>query len=252
MSATSGLISNIQKYSIHDGPGIRTTVFLKGCPLRCKWCSNPESQNSKAQLLGDGPDSRTYTVSEVVSICLQDKEFYEESGGGVTLSGGEPLFQSSFALALLTALQAEGIHTAIETTGHVKAEILMKAADVTDLILFDVKHYDTARHKEGTSVDNMLILDNLHRLTDSGYNVLPRIPVIPAFNSSVQDAQQFAALLHEIGLGRVQLLPFHQMGDRKYTLLGIDYAMQGVKPLYPEDLAQYHAAFEPYGIKAFF
>lgn len=252
MSTASGLIFNIQKYSLHDGPGIRTTVFLKGCPLRCRWCSNPESQSAQIQSLGDGPDSQYYTVPQVVNTCLQDKAFYEESGGGVTLSGGEPLSQAAFALELLAALKAEGLHTAIETTGCVSPEVLMNAANLADLILYDVKHYDTARHKEGASVGNELILANLQRLVSVGYNVLPRLPVIPGFNDTTQDAQQFALLLKELGLMHVQLLPFHQMGDKKYALLGVDYALQGVKPLYPEDLADYQAAFASYGVKAFF
>ena len=246
-----GLLFNIQRYSIHDGPGIRTTVFFKGCPLRCAWCSNPESQNPAPQMMGGTADSRTYTLPEVLAACLRDRAFYEESGGGVTLSGGEPLTQAGFAAALLQALQAEGIHTAMETTGCVAEDIFREAAPFCDLLLFDIKHHDSALHKQGTGANNKLILQNLHWAVQAGCRVLPRIPVIPGYNSSPADAAGFAALLGGLGCGRVQLLPFHQMGDRKYTLLQKHYALRGQKPLYPEDLTDYIAVFAKKSIDAF-
>jgi glycyl-radical enzyme activating protein family len=252
MADISGLVFNIQKYSIHDGPGIRTSVFLKGCPLCCVWCSNPESQSPKPQPLGDGPDSRLYTVHEVVEICCRDLEFYEESGGGVTLSGGEPLTQPGFVCALLPALRAKGIHTAIETTGHVAPDVFIKSARLADLLLFDIKHHDPKKHREGTDADNTLILKNLKAAAVAGIDILLRIPVIPDYNDSPDDAKAFALLLNELGICRAQLLPFHQMGDRKYTLLGWDYAYRGIKALYPEDLEEFKAVFINNEIDAFF
>lgn len=252
MSEAKGLIFNIQKYSIHDGPGIRTTVFLKGCPLRCAWCSNPESQSAKPQMLGNEMDSREYTTQQVVEICLQDKDFYEESGGGVTLSGGEPLSQPQFATQLLAALKKEGVHTAIETTGCIQTQTFVAVASLASLLLFDIKHYDSAKHKQGTGADNNLILENLKWALAAEPEVLVRIPVIPRFNAKTENARQFVSLLQSLGVQRVQLLPFHQMGDRKYTLLGKEYSLANQKPLHPEDLEEYRQIFMENGIEAFF
>jgi pyruvate formate lyase activating enzyme len=249
---TQGLIFNIQKFSIHDGPGIRTTVFLKGCPLRCGWCSNPESQNTATQLLGEALDSRLYTVEEVVALCMRDAAFYEESGGGVTLSGGEPFSQPDFTERLLTALRGERLHTALETTGFVSSETFYRIGALADLLLFDVKHYDAACHKAGTGVDNALILANLRARLAAGQDVLVRIPVIPGFNAGLRDAAGFSRLFNNLGVKSAQLLPFHQMGDRKYDLLGRPYALRGVKPLYAEALADYCQVFIDNGVAVFF
>jgi pyruvate formate lyase activating enzyme len=253
LSEQQGLIFNIQKFSLHDGPGIRTTVFLKGCPLRCGWCANPESQSAAIQTLGDGPDSRLYTVDEVVDLCVQDEAFYLESGGGVTLSGGEPLAQPAFATRLLTALKERRLHTALETTGFASSETFYIIGTLADLLLFDIKHYDDVCHKAGTGVDNALILANFrHSVTSSGAEVLPRIPVIPGFNATLKDAAGFCRLFNDVGVKRAQLLPFHQMGDRKYELLGRPYELRGVKPLYAEDLTDYQQVFIDNGVEAFF
>ncbi|GHV25898.1 pyruvate formate lyase-activating protein [Clostridia bacterium] len=254
--APHGVIFNIQKFSIHDGPGIRTTVFMKGCPLRCLWCANPESQNIQPQQLGNDLDSRSYSVDEVVSVCMQDKLFYEESGGGVTLSGGEPLVQWQFAEVLLAELKARGVHTAIETTGCVPSEVFRKVTQRAELLLFDVKHYEPDKHKAGTGISNELILSNLKYSINSGMKsgveILLRIPVIPGFNNSLEDAAAFAGLLKEVGAASVQLLPFHQMGDRKYELLGVPYAMKGERPLHTYELTEYRDVFMQNGIQAFF
>ena len=240
-----GLIFNIQKFSIHDGPGIRTTVFLKGCPLRCRWCANPESQSSLIQTMNDNTEAGEYkTVSQVLEICLQDMDFYLESGGGVTISGGEGMMQPDFVEALVKKLKEAGIHTAIETTGYVKEEIFQRLAPLFDLLLFDVKHYDRKKHFLGTGVYNDRIISNLSWAAEQGLTILPRIPVIPDFNDSPEDAKGLAALLKKIVLKEVQLLPFHQMGERKYELLDRDYAYTGVKALHPEDLEDYQAAFK--------
>ena len=298
---TKGIVFNIQKFSIHDGPGVRTTVFLKGCPLRCKWCSNPESQLSRVQIMyhsdncehcqkcvGTCPekaisaakDGRIHidfnkctgclscvqgcpgraltnegeykTVDEVIDVCMQDVFFYEESGGGVTISGGEGMVQPDFVEALILRLKEKGIHTAIETTGCVSPEVFHRLAPLFDLLLFDVKQYDSGKHKMGTGVGNELIVENLRWAHGQGLNVLPRIPVIPGFNAELSDAEGIAKLLHEIGLSRVQLLPFHQMGERKYEFLNREYEMTGVKALHPEDLTEYQKVFLDQGIDCFF
>lgn len=297
---SKGIVFNIQKFSIHDGPGIRTTVFLKGCPLRCAWCSNPESQSSKIQLLYDQnkciccmscvntcpkhaltmEDNRihiAYTscngclqceqscfqnalyhegdykeVAEIVDICLQDKAFYEESGGGVTISGGEGMSQPQFLQELINALKIHDIAVAIETTGYIPTATFQTLASQLDLLLFDVKHYDTNKHYAGTGVHNEQIIHNLTWAIANGINVLPRIPVIPDFNASLKDAQGLAQLLLTAGAKRVQLLPFHQFGEKKYELLHREYALKDKKALYPEDLQDYQQIFIDKGLDCFF
>lgn len=298
--AQTGLVFNIQKFSIHDGPGIRTTVFLKGCPLRCAWCANPESQISKVQIMYDaqkclqcqkcvqicpeqaislGADDRIHvdfhkcsgclsctqicpgralthegerkTVGEVFDICMQDEMFYEESEGGVTISGGEGMLQPDFMEALIQKLKAHGIHTAIETTGYIKPEVFQRLAPQFDLLLFDVKHYDPERHRAGTGVCNEQIIENLTWAHEQGVEILPRVAVIPGFNDKKEDAAGIAALLNRIGLDRVQLLPFHQMGERKYEFLNREYAMAGIANLHAEDLTEYRKVFLDAGLDCF-
>lgn len=293
----TGFIFNIQKFCIHDGPGIRTVVFFKGCPLRCRWCSNPESQHTAAEILWDsrlcvrclrcaevcptgairgGPPAdrkrctgcgtcaaacphgaltvsgKARTVEEVTALCMQDLAFYEESGGGVTLSGGEALFQASFAARLLDALGERGVHRALETSGFAPEDAFAAVTRRADLILFDIKHHDRERHREGTGADNGIILANLRAALSRGAAVLPRIPVIPGYNDSPEDARGFAALLKDFGLGRVQLLPFHQFGEGKYETLQKPYALKGVPSLYPEDLAGYREIFTRAALECFF
>lgn len=300
MAAMMGLIFNIQKFSLNDGPGIRTVVFLKGCPLRCRWCSNPESQETAPQILWDADRCRhcgtcvaicphkairqegntiqiTHsqcencgdcishcpagalkregeykTVDEVVAICRQDKDFYEESGGGVTLSGGEMLMQPAFAAKLIDALHAEGISVAAETTGFAGSEVFLPLAERLDDILFDLKHWDGEKHLEGTGVPLQPILENMHRAIQRGRRVLPRIPVIPGYNDSIEVAVGFCRRLKEVGAERAQLLPFHQFGEKKYAMLGRGYTMAEAVPLHQEDLIAYRDTFLQCGIKAFF
>jgi pyruvate formate lyase activating enzyme len=208
---------------------------VKGCPGRA--------------LTGEGEKK---TVDEVVEVCMQDKDFYEESGGGVTISGGEGMTQPDFAEALILRLREKGVHTAIETTGCVSPDVFHRLAPLFDLLLFDVKQYDSEKHKKGTGVGTELIHRNLRWAQEEGLNVLPRIPVIPGFNAELSDAEGLAALLGEIGFSRVQLLPFHQMGERKYEFLNRDYQMADVKALHPEDLTEYQKVFLDQGIECFF
>lgn len=295
-----GITFNIQKFSIHDGPGIRTTVFFKGCPLRCEWCSNPESQIKNIQILHDQSkcsyclscvaacpngaithednkiiinedkcvgcltcvnscpnralsyEGDYQTIEEIVDICMQDIDFYEESGGGVTISGGEGMSQPEFLKKLIAELKKNSVHVAIETTGYVKKETFEELARELDLLLFDVKHYDREKHYNGTKVYNDLIVENLKWAIDNGIEVLPRIPVIPDFNDSLEDAEGLAKLLVEVGAKKVQLLPFHQFGEKKYELLNRNYKYKNKKALYPEDLEEYQKIFLDKGLNCFF
>ena len=297
----TGMVFHIQKFSLHDGPGLRTTVFLKGCPLRCKWCANPESQSTRTQILYDRKkclhcgtclrsckagalkmDEDGYihvlhekcqacltctglcpggaltsvgeekTVQEVMDLCLQDLPFYEESGGGVTISGGEGMMQPDFVEELVMALQEKHIHTAIETTGCVGEEVFHRLAPLFDLLLFDVKHWDSGAHQKGTGVGNEMILKNLRWAKEKGLTILPRIPVIPGFNYSEEDAKGLSSLLVSLGFTRVQLLPFHQMGERKYEFLEREYSLEGGKPLHQEDCLWYQEIFTKAGLDCFF
>ena len=296
----TGKLFNIQKFSIHDGPGVRTTVFLKGCPLKCRWCSNPESQELKTQILFNrdkcvkclscisvcpnklikmdscgnivrdlkrctscmkcvnicperalSSDSFQMTSSDVLDVCMQDKDFYDESGGGVTISGGEGMLQHAFTKELALLLKENKVHTAIETTGCVDENIFNDLIKVFDLLLFDVKHYNSERHKEGTGQGNELILKNLEYALLSGTDVLLRIPIIPGFNASPSDAEGFAELFTKLQVKRTQLLPFHQMGQRKYEFLQRSYDFEDKKALHDEDLDEYIKIFKDRGIDAF-
>jgi pyruvate formate lyase activating enzyme len=202
--------------------------------------------------MGGGPDSRPYSIEETLEICLQDRPFYEESGGGVTLSGGEALAQGQFAAALLDALRAENIHTAIETSGYAPPDLFLALAARTDMLLFDIKHYDDSRHVEGTGAHNGPILANLKAALALGKDILIRIPVIPGYNDSSEDAHGFAELLAGMGIGRAQLLPFHQFGEKKYDLLKIPYPMRGIPQLHQEDLEEFRMIIAERGIDCFF
>ena len=254
--AATGRIFNIQKFSINDGPGIRTTVFFKGCPLRCGWCANPESQNRNARVADAMEDplycGRAYTVAEVMAVVRQDLPFYEESGGGMTLSGGEVLQQQDFALELIAAAHAEGIQVAVETTGYAAPERFQQFLPAPDLFLYDFKHYDRALHRAGTGVDNDWILENLRAVVAAGKPVIARIPVIPRFNVGIKHARGLAGALADIGVREVHLLPFHQMGEKKYDELGIDYEWRGVKQLHPEALENYRRVFVDAGLDCSF
>lgn len=252
----TGKLFNIQKFSINDGPGIRTTVFFKGCPLQCKWCSNPESQNRCAAIADAMEDEeycgRAYTVEEVMQEVLKDKPFYDQSGGGMTLSGGEVLQQMNFAMALCDAAKAAGVHAAVETTGYAAPAKFAEFMEHVDLLLFDFKHVDREAHYRGTGVYNDIILENLRQAVQAGKAVVARIPVIPGFNTGIAAARAMAAELTEIGVQEVHLLPFHQFGQNKYKQLGIPYEMEHVKQLHPEALQKYQQVFLEKGMDCSF
>ena len=183
---------------------------------------------------------------------MQDIDFYEESNGGVTLSGGEAMVQYDFMMALVHALKEKGLHLAIETTGIVDHEKFKKAAPLFDLLLFDVKQADPMKHKKGTHVTNEVIQKNFKWAIEQGLNILPRIPVIPGFNETLEDAKELATCIKEAGAKDVQLLPFHQFGENKYKLLGKDYNLHEVEALHPEDLVDYQNEFIKCGLNCFF
>lgn len=238
-----GLIFNIQRFSLHDGAGIRTNVFFQGCNLRCGWCANPESQ-----AMNPASGAREYGVAELAAELVKDKPFFDRSGGGVTLTGGEPLLQAEFLQALADALHALGVRVALETAACVPAGIFQSVIPKLDLIHIDLKHYDDGAHRRGTGVGLSQILGNIRFALASGVPTVLRVPVIPGFNDSQEDWRGFATLLTELGVREVQILPFHQMGESKYEKLGMAYAFAGRKQLHEEDLEPFQEVLRGAGL----
>ncbi|MBA4348223.1 MAG: glycyl-radical enzyme activating protein [Clostridiales bacterium] len=239
-------VFNLQKFSIHDGAGIRTDVFFQGCNLRCAWCSNPESQPMEPL---PGEKATAYTVNELVAELVKDKPFYDESGGGVTLTGGEALLYPAFVLELTRALHSAGIHVAIETAACVNEDVFSQVLSSVDFAYIDLKHYDDAKHKAGTGVGNGLILRNIANSLSSKTPVVVRIPVIPGYNDSEADSAGFANVLNELGVKEVQLLPFHQLGESKYKKLQLQYEYDGQKQMRESDLSAFAEALSKTGIQ---
>lgn len=281
----TGIVFNVQRFTIHDGPGVRTEFFLKGCPLRCRWCSNPESWALQPQVgvyrtkcighkaCGACEDScpqgeifhftagrlagidrtkcsdclvcaeecpsdalkqwgRPMTVEECMEIVRRDKGYYERSGGGVTVSGGDPLVQSDFVAALFQACRQEGFHTCCESTFHAGWDAVEKILPCTDLIISDLKLMDPELHRQYTGVSNERILQNLHRLAQEGREMILRIPVIPGVNDGRQNIEASADfILKQLGgqVRTLQLLSFMRLGEEKYRSLGIPYQMESVR-----------------------
>jgi pyruvate formate lyase activating enzyme len=273
----SGLIFNIQRYCVQDGPGIRTTVFLKGCPLRCWWCHNPESQPTEPEIVllearcthcgecrtacpkggGDGhwqtafaeqctrcgacvtacPSharqmiGRRMTVDEVLAEVLKDRIFYEDSGGGATFSGGEPLYQPHFLRGLLEACRSRGIHTALDTSGYAPEADVLSVAPLVDLFLYDVKIIDDARHREYTGVSNRTIIENLKALGRVHQNIWIRMPVIPGFNDNAEQLEAAAQLAAAVpGVRQLSLLSYHRLGAHKWAVLGQTRELPTIAP----------------------
>lgn len=258
-----GLIFNIKRYSIHDGPGIRVTFFLKGCPLTCIWCHNPEglsphpSEITEKRKIGDREFVRRkisgsyYTVSELLEIAGREKIFMEQSGGGVTFSGGEPLMQPAFLSEALCAFRSEGYHTAVDTAGYCRKKDLESIIKHTDLFLFDLKHTDNNMHRHYTGAGNRLILENLEMLVQSGSRIHLRIPVIPGVNDNTETMTAMRDYIKSIagsGMELICLLPYHRTGSSKYVKLGLEYRMEECKPPRKERMEEIREIFIETGI----
>ena len=222
-----GVIFDIKRYAIHDGPGIRTTVFLKGCPLRCAWCHNPESQQFGIEILGSVSAKRTvgYRVStqELVSEIDRDTLFYDESDGGVTFSGGEPLAQFEFLADMLEQCRQIDIHCAVDTSGHAPQTALLQVAKLTNLVLFDIKLMNDAKHLRYTGVDPGLIRDNLYALCEVPVDIEVRYPVIPGINDTAVDMEYLRSFMESLPRRvPLRLLPYHQGAMDKHRRFDMD------------------------------
>ena len=271
------MLFDIQRSSYVDGPGIRTTVFFKGCNLDCKWCHNPESKSADRQMLfysdkctGCGkcvsvcPNKgkkcelcgkcalfcprdarklcgREYGIEEVMRELLRDKCFYENSGGGVTFSGGECMLQIDFLSEILRECKTEGIHTAVDTAGNVPFSYFERILPFTDLFLYDIKAVSAEKHKEGTGADNARILENAKRLSGKS-KILFRVPVIGGFNDEETEMQKIADFLKDIYYEKVELLPYHALGEHKYRALGVNVEVFSAPS--PERMKRFRAMFE--------
>ena len=250
---TKGRIFDIQRFSVHDGPGIRTIFFLKGCFLRCRWCCNPESQSGEIEQMTVAGKTKTVgrdvTVSELLEIAEKDRIYYNRSGGGVTLSGGECLYQSAFSTALLRGCKEKGINTAIESTGFSDFSKIEPLLEYLDLYLMDIKHTNSAKHKEFTGVPNELIKQNAALIAKKAKQLIIRVPVIPTFNDTpeeISDIASFAATLD--GVKEIHLLPYHRLGYDKYVGLGREYSIGDVELLSKEKIASLEAAAQKSGL----
>jgi len=256
-----GVVFDIKRFAVHDGPGIRTTVFFKGCPLRCYWCHNPESwDDMPVELIRSVKiEDKTYTckkitgriltIEEVMEVITRDWIFMDESGGGVTFSGGEPTAQPQFLLGLLNACARKSIHTAVDTSGFCEKKILEQILPVTGLFLFDLKHADPDKHIDYTGFSNKLILDNLKFLIECKKTIHIRIPVVPDFNFNDKDLEAMLDLLrpHKSSVAQINLLPYHSLAVNKYKKLGTEFKMNNFQSLKEKDLRIAKEMFEHAG-----
>jgi pyruvate formate lyase activating enzyme len=265
----SGIVFDVKRYALHDGPGVRVTIHLKGCPLSCWWCHNPEGRSTAPQVLfrperciscggcaGVCPSGaretcgKETTVDDVMERILKERIFFDQSGGGVTLGGGEPLFQPGFALSILKECRRHEIHTAVDTCGFVNRSVLMEALPLTGLFLYDLKHMDPEKHKEYTGVDNEVILSNLAALGEAGALIHARMPFIPDVNTDEKNLRSAGAFLRGAkGVARVHILPYHTAAEDKHRRWNLEYKLKGLRPP-PEDALKRGAAIlEGYGLK---
>ena len=244
----------MQRFSVHDGPGIRTIVFLKGCPLRCRWCCNPESQKYDIQEMTLGGKTKTVgrdvTVGEVIEEVEQDRVYYKRSGGGMTLSGGESLMQPDFATALLQAAKDRSINTAMESTGFADFEVIKRYLENLDLYLMDIKHIDSEKHKAFTGQSNERILENARKIAQTGTHLIVRTPVIPTFNATKDEIAAIAKFASTLsGVTEMHLLPYHRIGMDKYAGLGREYTLKELEPPSKELMNELLAVVNSYGLK---
>lgn len=249
-----GRIFDIQKFSVHDGPGIRTIIFLKGCALRCKWCCNPESQSMEIQTMNTPQGAKTIgrdvTVGEIIGDILKDRPYFRRSGGGITLSGGETLLQPEFALALFTAAKENGLTTAIESTGFAKYETIEKLLPYIDVYLMDIKHIDSEKHRSFTSQPNELILENAKKIAQNANKLIIRVPVIPTFNDTVEEIEDIARFTKSLGtVEELHLLPYHKLGEDKYSYLGRNYELKNITTPSDEMMQRLKTTVETCGLK---
>ena len=294
----NGVIFDIRKYSIHDGPGIRTTVFFKGCPLRCWWCHNPEGQDvepelvyRKSRCIGCDECSKScqreaislvaqsisvnrekcvpcnnccrvcpsdalsiagkqMTVKEILEEIEKDRTFYEESRGGVTFSGGEPLMQPDFLNALLNECKERAIHTAVNTCGFAQYEIIDRIRDKVDLFLYDIKTMDNRKHRKYTGASNEQILKNLKKLAESGSSIVISFPIIPGINDDDKNVTRTAKFISSLpNIQQVNLLPYHRAGIEKYKNLGKPYKLDKIQPPSNQRVKSVKEKMEAFGIR---
>jgi len=265
--ANEGLIFDIRRFSIHDGPGIRTTVFFKGCPLSCWWCHNPESQDVKSEetikslKISETTFQRSETTGkfmsagEVMQEVIKDQVFYEESQGGVTFSGGEPMMQEAFLLELLKASKTLGLHTTLDTSGYATLQAMQHIAPRVDLFLFDVKLIDDKLHQQYTGVSNIPILANLRYLVQNRYQVILRFPVIPGITDTkenVSDLKEFIKSLSPCHPVTLDLLPFHDSARNKYCRFSKENKLANLKNMKRDELQSLGKEFESMGLQVNF
>lgn len=259
-----GLIFSVRRYSIHDGPGIRVTFFMKGCPLKCRWCHNPEGISPFPEMviqtnkIGEREFSKNeevgtyYSVEDILEIIDKEKVFFKQSKGGITFSGGEPMLQVEFLLEALKGCKENGYHTAVDTSGYSSVDNYRSIIPFTDLFLFDIKHLDEAKHIESTGVSNTGIIENYRHLLESGKDIMVRIPVIPGFNDDTDHLERlknFISSTKTASLKRINLLPFHKTGSSKYKKFNFPYLMEGIIPPDEEKMQKIKELFMETGIK---